>query len=274
MNSDEARRRRTIAELEPYIDRARSFSGWTFTDVIVRHLEERIPWDYEAMARDHALRARTVVDLGTGGGERFANIIAGRALAQPPQAVDVAQPPPAVSAVATEEWHVNAPVARDRLRPLGVDVVRARVDRGEMPFADSAFDLVLDRHEALDPAEVARVLRPGGRVITQQVGHDSWREIGRFFPMAEFGGDHFSGYQAGFRAAGLIVEEARWHEERVAFEALGGIVYMLMVAPWFVPDFDPVRQVDALIALEDALRTPDGIVLTETHYLLRARKPG
>ena len=43
-----------------------------------------------------------------------------------------------------------------------------------MPFEDSRFDVVLNRHELDDPAEVFRVLRPGGVFLTQQVdGRDS-----------------------------------------------------------------------------------------------------
>ena len=171
--------------------------------------------------------------------------------------------------VATEQWHVNAPVARDRLRPLGVDVVRA--DSLRLPFADGAFDLVLDRHEALEPAEVARVLRPDGRVITQQVGHDTWPELQRFFRAEEFP-DHFRAYQEGFRSAGMTIEEARRHEERVAFAKLGEMVYMMLLTPDMFPEFDPIAEIDAVLAMEDALRGPEGIVVTERHYLLVAHK--
>jgi SAM-dependent methyltransferase len=165
---------------------------------------------------------------------------------------------------------VNAPVARDRLRALGVGVVRA--DSLRLPFADAAFGLVLDRHEALEPAEVARVLAPGGRVITQQMGHVVWPELSHFFRITEFP-DHFRLYQDGFRAAGLEVEEAQQHEERVAFRNLGELVYMIMLTPHSFPDFDPVTDIDHVLEMEDALRTPDGIVLTETHYIIRATKP-
>ncbi len=109
-------------------------------------------------------------------------------------------------------------------------------------------------------------------MITQQCGPDDWPELGRFLPKTVFP-DHFNGYRQGFAAAGLTVEDARWHEERVAFETLGDLVYMLLVAPWFVEDFDPRRDIDALLALADALGTDDGIVVTESRYLIVASKP-
>jgi SAM-dependent methyltransferase len=263
VSSDEQRRREAIDEITPYVEKARTFSGWTFDELDVRHLDARMPWDYVAIAREHASRARSIVDLGTGGGDRYSTILGGRGSAQPGAAV------PQRHAVATEEWHVNAPVARDRLGPLGVDVVRA--DSLRLPFADGAFDLVLDRHEALEPPEVARVLRPGGRVITQQVGHDTWPELQRFFPAVEFP-DHFRAYQVGFRAAGMTIEDARCHEERVAFVKLGELVYMMLLTPDMFPGFDPIAEIDAVLAMEDALRGAEGIMVTETHYLLVARK--
>ncbi|MHB8376864.1 MAG: class I SAM-dependent methyltransferase [Dehalococcoidia bacterium] len=247
-------RARVLAEARSGVARAANFSGWVF-DVDATHLDPPAPWDYEAIAREQASRAARVLDLGTGGGERLSEVIAGLPC----------------RAVATEEWHVNAPIAARRLAPLGVDVVRCSSLR--LPFAGASFDLVLDRHEALDPAEAARVLAPGGAVITQQVGGDNWPELGRFFPRKTDFGDHFHGYQRGFAAAGLSIDDARWHEERVAFGGIAHVAYMLALTPWFVADFDPEGDLDALLALEDACGTPDGVVLTEMRYIIRAHRP-
>ena len=244
------RRSEALAQLQPYITQARTFSGSVYP-VDVRPVDPGPPWDYEAIARDHAWRAGTVLDLGTGGGEVLSRIVDGL-----PARV-----------VATEEWQVNAPVARRRLSPLGVRVVRARSLR--LPFAAGTFDLVLDRHEELDPAEVARVLAPEGRVVTQQCGPDDWAELWRFFPREHSFGDHFADYGAGFRAAGLAVSGIR-HYRKVAFRRLGDLVYMLLVSPEMIPSFDPAQDIDALLALEAGCRTPDGIVLTESRYLLQA----
>lgn len=245
---------RALLEMQRYIEKARTFSGWSFDELDVRHLDPRMPWNYESLAHEAALRAESIVDLGTGGGERLSRIIEGAR----------------GRAVATEQWVVNAPVARDRLGPLGVEVVRA--DSLRLPFADGAFDLVLDRHEALEPGEVARVLRPGGSVITQQVGHDTWPELRDALPSVQFP-DHFRLYQDGFTAAGLVVEEAVRHEERVGFAVLGELVYMIMLTPEMFPEFDPTRDIEAVLDFADKQGTEDGIVMTETHELIRARKP-
>ncbi|MEX0875333.1 MAG: hypothetical protein WD646_02505 [Actinomycetota bacterium] len=46
-----------------------------------------------------------------------------------------------------------------------------------LPFRDSSLDLVIDRHEAFRATEVARVLRPGGTFLTQQVGSRNEMEL-------------------------------------------------------------------------------------------------
>ncbi|MEX0786675.1 MAG: class I SAM-dependent methyltransferase [Dehalococcoidia bacterium] len=244
-----------LERLRPYADRARDFSGWQFPGLVVDHFEGGPPWDYGAIVREHAVGRASALDMGTGGGE-----VLSRMRGALPERV-----------VAIEEWHVNAPVARDLLAPLGVAVVRARSI--ELPFHDAAFDLVLNRHEELDPGEVARVLAPGGALITQQVGRSNWQELRTHFPRMTDFGDQRAAYASGLANAGLIVTTNVEHEFHTAFGSLGDIVYMLSVTPWSVSDFDVERDLEALLALEEACRTERGLVLTEGRYLLVAENP-
>jgi SAM-dependent methyltransferase len=246
---DEARER-----LRPYVERARAFTGWIdFPQT--KPIGSPEPWSYARRAKELVHGATSVVDLGTGGGERFAELLqgfGGRALA-------------------TEEWLVNAPVARDLLSSQGAPVLQAA--SLHMPFADETFDLVLSRHEDFDPAEVARTLRPGGAFLTQQTWH-YWEEVARYIPRMTDFGDHFHRYQHGFADHGMTVTDAREHVILGAFESLGDLVYMLCVAPWEIPNFDPLnRDLEALVAIERDLTTPDGLVLTQGHYIIEAHKP-
>lgn len=246
----------TIARLSPWVAKARAFSGWDTSAARILEHGPPEPWSYEDEVRRCAVDARTALDLGTGGGERLADL----------------RPALPSRVIATEEWHINAPVARARLAPLGVDVVRC--DSLRLPFADGCVDLVLSRHEALDPAEVVRVLAPGGVVVTQQIEADAWPELRRFFPRMTTFGDHFTAYRDGFRAGGLEITTAQRHARRQTFATLGDLVFMLLIAPWTIPEFDPLGQdLDALLALEAELGTAGGITLSEGRYLLVARSP-
>jgi SAM-dependent methyltransferase len=243
-----------LAELRPYAQQAAQLSGWTFA-YTPRPLGAPPPWDYESRARALAAGARSLVDMSTGGGEVLSRVLAGYG----------------GRAAATEAWGPNVPVAARRLGALGVAVVQSR--DFEMPFSPMAFDLVLNRHAALLPAEVSRVLEPGGTVLTQQVHPDWHHELGQFFPRMTIFEQHHETYPQGFREAGLKVVDFQQHAQPMAYQHLGEIVYMLVAAPWTVPDFDVEADLDALLRLEHTLRRPEGIVLTDRRYILEAHKP-
>jgi SAM-dependent methyltransferase len=98
-----------------------------------------------------------------------------------------------------------------------------------------AFDLVVSRHPVtVWWTEIARVLRPGGRYFSQQVG-----PAGVFEPV-----EFFLGPQP--EAAGLRVVDLRAESLRTEFFDIGAVVYFLRKVIWMVPDFtvDPrVRRV-------------------------------
>lgn len=135
------------------------FSGWEFSWLHGRMIEEPRAWDYAAIVRRAFGGVRVMLDIGTGGGERLA---------------DMASLPP--ETYATEGYPPNVPVARERPEPLGVRVVATDSDE-VLPFGDAAFELVIDRHTGCPAVEVYRVLRAGGRFITQQVGDRHNREL-------------------------------------------------------------------------------------------------
>ena len=204
--------------------------------------------------RTHAAHATAILDLGTGGAEFFRTGDARRVGADRGD-----------GGLARER-----PLALARLAPSGGRVVRASAGSG-LPFRAAAFDLIVARHE--------RSTRPTSRASCDPVASSSrsrwarnWCELARHFPRRTDFGDHLASYRDTFRTAGLEVE-VRSHEWKVAYETLGDFVFMLLVAPWEIPDFDPVRDVEALMALEDDLRCEYGIEVTFSRYLIVARKP-
>ena len=247
-------RREAMRALQPYVDRARNFTGWSFPKDSWRRLGPPIPWDYSLLVREAAQSANSVLDMGTGGGEFLAGIFSSL-----PECT-----------VATEEWPVNVPVAKSRLAKIGVETVHCR--SVQLPFKAEGFDLVINRHEELEPREVARVIRPGGRVIAQQVGRDNWKELVAHFPNKTDFGDHRKQYAEGFEAEGLRITVNLSHDYKVAYGELGDFVFMLAVTPWTVPGFSLERDIDALLALYEGCRTKNGSELTESRYLLIAEK--
>lgn len=240
-----------LEELNRYADAARGLEGWEL-DYSPEPLTEGPPWDYESMARSLAAESGRVLDLGTGGGEVMSRIIAGLRC----------------TVVATEEWVVNAPVAARTLRGRA-SVVRASAV--QLPFADASFDLILSRHEAIDPAEIARVLDTPGRFLSQQVIPDLWHELRSVFPDMTMFPDHFSAYRAGLGEAGLEVEYVDEFRRPVEFRKLGHLVYHLVAAPWTIPNFDVASHLEGLQTLQQQIDSGQPLVLTEGYYVIQAR---
>ncbi|MDR0960604.1 MAG: class I SAM-dependent methyltransferase [Propionibacteriaceae bacterium] len=186
------------------------------------------------------VRARSVVDLGTGGGERLLCLIEG---------VDASEK----RVVATEGWKPNIPIARQALSASGIDVVDYDADCGEaMPFSDASVDLVMSRHEAIDPQEIARVLTPGGWLLTQQVDGRDAEEIHEWFG-EDFAYPHVTAdrYADDLTAAGLRVHvKDEWIGTMEFADATALVAYIAMV-PWDAPHFTVDDHVERLTALDE-----------------------
>ena len=163
-------------------------------------------------------------------------------------------------------------VAAQRLIQLGVCVIQTdpNTHRGDgpqadnrwperrLPLADNTFDVVLASRSAFSPVEVARVLRPGGRLLTIQNGVE-WRgetladALGGASPEWTIPG---RGWTVGesFRESGLRI--AIWREQATAttYHDIGAVVYMLLNVPWLVVDFEVARFRDKLYGLHQRIQ--------------------
>ncbi len=234
-------------------------AGWDGSPVRGRWIEPGPPWSYRRRARARLGLVRSAVDLGTGGGELLAS------LAPFPERM-----------FATEGYPPNLAIARRRLGPLGVRTVRAK-SGGRLPLPDSSVELVLDRHDAFDPAEVHRVLVPGGTFLTQQVGGRNYAELGRIFgrtsapPTNEVGS--VRALAAEVARAGLDVIETREARYRAAFLDLSALVWFLRFAPWEVPGFSVERDRRTLHQIDRTIRRSGALDLTGHRLLVVARRP-
>ncbi len=236
----------------------RPFTGWDFSYLDGRMLEEQPPWSYPLRAAELMRQATSVVDLDTGGGERFLKLYE--------------YWPPKV--VATEHYPPNFKLATERLSPLGakvVDVVLSDFD--PMPFDDAEFDLVLNRHAAFNPNEVARVLTLGGTFLTQQV-HGLWAVdlLAAFDAKPQWPDATPEKYLPRLKAAGLeIINQQDWSGE-LTFTDVGAIVYYLKAVPWLVPGFSVESHLEYLLKLRNQLENGEALTFVDRKYLIEARK--
>jgi SAM-dependent methyltransferase len=202
-------------------------------------------------------RSAAVIDLGTGGGERFLKL-----REYWPRKV-----------VVTEDYPPNFKLATDRLSPLGVQVIAVRLtDYDLMPFAEGEFDLVLNRHSAFNPNEVARILASGGVFLTQQV-HGLWAHdlLAAFEAKPQWPDATLEKYVPQLEEAGLAITETQDWSGRLAFTDVGAIVYYLRAVPWLVPGFSVETHLSYLLQLQSRLERGEALAFAAKKYLIEAR---
>lgn len=232
--------------------------GWDFSHIAGRYVEEHdLPWDYRSLVLEHLRPMTRLLDMGTGGGEFLLTL----------------QHPYHLTTV-TEAYPPNIRLCQEKLSPLGVTVIPV-TDDAHLPLPDEAFDLVINRHEAYDPHEVRRILRPGGLFITQQVGEHNDRAFAelllpglpRPFP------GHSADIQAQrFRDAGFTVLRQGESFRPIRFFDVGALVWFARVLPWEFDGFSVEQCFPQLLHAQQLIDT-HGVIEGRSHrFLIVAQK--
>lgn len=234
--------------------------GWDFSALDGRLAEKPPSWDFRELIAPYLAKADHLLDMGTGGGEFLTS------LGALPKRV-----------TATEGYPPNIPVARRRLESLGVTVVPIAEDESTpLPLPDDTFDVIVNRHEAFDPAEIRRILVPGGVFITQQVGGDDLAELNTALGS---GPTEYSNWNAGtvrrqMEEAGLSIRDSR--EERCPgeFRDIGAVVLFLRLTPWQIPGYRLSDFEDRLRALHERVSVEGPLPVRHHRFLIEARWDG
>lgn len=235
------------------------FEGWDFSYLKDREIIEKTPWVYEDVATGLMRNATSMLDMGTGGGEKLLGM----------------QDSWPETVMVTEGYPPNVIKARETLTPIGVEVfdVPGEVD-DVLPFPDASFDLVINRQTGYGFFEVARVLKENGRFLTQQIetawAWDLKRAFGIKIPKKE---------PSLMRALHYLVQTDLWVERAEAwtgtltFTDVGAIVYYLKAIPWIVDGFSVDTHLPYLLSLQEKVERGEKLKFCAAKYLLQARKP-
>ncbi|GID96519.1 class I SAM-dependent methyltransferase [Amorphoplanes digitatis] len=226
-------------------------TGWEFAWLDGRAVGSDPSWSYPDLARPLLRRAGSLLDLDTGGGELL---------------VELAPLP--THTVAVEGWAPNMAVARDRLAPFGVAVVT------ELPGGEEEFDVVLSRHGRLPAEDIARLLKHGGTLLSQQVGSDDLADLNAELGAPPPYATSWTAEEAvaALGAAGLRVTDVREERPPLTFHDIGALVYQLRAVPWQVRDFTPKRYDRALRRIDATIRTHGHYTVTAHRFLVQATR--
>ncbi len=246
--------RRIAAEVAPR-------RGWDFSQV--RDDRDPTPWDYSDVVHRYLRPDDRVLDVGTGGGERFLELVPSFGFGV---GVD---PDPAMIETARE----NTPMS------LAEKVTFIAGRAAALPAPDTSFDVVLNRHAVVDVAEVTRVLRPGGCFITQQVGAQNTFNITSLFGCGPgMGGEQLLPHQEipaladAFQERGCAIVSYATYNAPYYFRDAPSLLFW-MQAVGVPPHFDIERDWKSVDYLLTEYITPRGVETNEHRELLIVRVP-
>lgn len=234
-------------------------TGWDFSALTSsgRMLETPVPWDYHAIVMQYLPEVNTLLDMGTGGGEFLMS------LGLLPQ-----------STYATEGYGPNVQIAEKNLAQTGVKVISGYKD-SELPFADSFFDLIINRHEYYEAAEVNRILKPGGFFITQQVKgncDDTIIELFRSKPLIEYKDWQLSRALEDLEKFPLEIITSNESSGFTEFTDTEALISYIKVINWLIPDFSKEKYAAAVNTAHSIIEESGSFRSTLDRFLIICRK--
>lgn len=235
----------------------KSFQGWDFSYLDGNYYMEETPWHYETFIHEHLTNDCQLLDMGTGGGELLNSF----------------HHPKEKTAV-TEGWAPNYQLLLKTLKPQGVDVQFVE-ENDQLNFSDCSFGLVSNSHESFSIEEVARVLKPDGYFITQQVGDLNGIQLSSklipgfqklSFPL------HLSTVVKELKQKGFTIIYANECYPVQKFYTMDALIYYVKTIPWEFPDFSVERNFDELLAVEEELKRKGYIENREHRFIVVAKK--
>ena len=226
--------------------------GWDFSHVDGRVVEDALPWDYREQILHYLKPEKQILDIDTGGGEFLLSLHH-----------------PYRNTSATENYPPNIELCQNTLLPLGIDF-RSADGKGNLPFEDERFDLVLNRHGDLNPEEIYRVLKPGGIFITQQVGAENDRELVELLcghTDLPFPDQYLKIISDQFSQTGFEILDGRECFRPIRFYDVGALVWFARIIEWEFPGFSVERCQDQLLHAQ-AILDEKGCIKGRIHRIL------
>ncbi|MDN5300017.1 MAG: hypothetical protein PWP51_2570 [Clostridiales bacterium] len=234
-----------------------AFKGWDFSHLDGRWESESLPWDYRTIVRSVLKQTDQLLDMGTGGGEFLLTL--GH---------------PYVLTTATEAYAPNVDYCLRHLAPRGIQIVQTYED-DKLPFEDSHFDIIINRHESFDAAEVCRVLKTGGYFITQQVGGENNRDLSQRLIEAyvpSFPQHTLSNNSTMLQDAGFHILQSDEVFTPIRFFDVGALVYFAKIITWEFPDFSVDDAFEKLCQCQREIEAKGYIQGTEHRFVIVAQK--
>ena len=233
------------------------FEGWDFSYLKGRYNEGIPDWNYKTTAKKLIKKSNSVLDMATGGGEVFSEILS---IFRPEKAI------------AVEGYKPNVLIAMKNLQKHDVKVIYAD-EAKRLPFKKGEFDLVLNRHGGLNVIELSRLIAPNGVFFSQQVDGRNLKDLMKEFgakPKWEF--NTLAIVKKQLENSGFEILEAKEWKGKTVFKDVGALVYFLKAIPWIVDDFSIMEHIKTLEKLQRRIEKNKKLEFTARRFLILAKK--
>ena len=232
--------------------------GWDFSHIDGRHREDTdFPWDYRKVIGEYLRPDQKLLDIDTGGGEFLLS------LGHPHE-----------NTAATENYPPNVQLCKETLLPLGI-CFRTADAKEKLPFDDGSFDVVINRHGDKNPAEIYRVLKPGGVFISQQVGAENDRELVQLLCgdiPSPFPEQYLQKAAEQFRNTGFSILRQEECFRPISFFDVGALVWFARIISWEFAGFSVETHLENLLKAQRILEQTGAIEGRTHRFLLVAQK--
>ena len=239
-------------------ENAAHIHGWDFSHIYGRYeVEQDLPWNYMSIVREYLTKDTELLDYDTGGGEFLLSLMH-----------------PYHKTSATEGYPPNVELCRETLVPLGIHFKECN-NAADIPFDDTSFDLIINRHGAFDAPELHRLLKTKGIFITEQVGGENDRDLLEMvLPGTEKPYPHLNlaEQRKVFEKAGFQILEAEEVFRPITFYDVGAFVWFAHIIEWEFPGFSVDRCFDNLLKMHEVIANHGKITGTIHRYLIVAKK--
>ncbi|MGO1058343.1 class I SAM-dependent methyltransferase [Planococcus sp. FY231025] len=241
-----------------FYDKVGKVNGWDFSQL--QSTVKGAVWDFYSEAAERAPGGGILLDIGTGGGENMLKVADRFGFA-----------------VGIDLSEAMVEAARNNLQKTAMQNVRFLPMAAEsLQFPAGFFDAVTSRHCPFDAREAARVLKPGGVLLTQQVGEADKANLkeafGRGQAFDERDGSLKERYETELEAAGFKKVESFEYDEAEYYHSPEDLLFLLRHTP-IIPDFgkhpEDWEKFNKFIGKNRTLR---GIQTNSRRFLLIAYK--
>lgn len=234
------------------------FSGWDFSFIsdTERVRSEPLSWSYGSIVVSLIHEAKSMLDMGTGGGELLSKL---------------GPYPPLV--YATEAYRPNVPIAKKRLSPLNIQVFQINDDE-KLPFEKGTFDLIINKHESFSAKEVRRIITKDGFFLTQQVGGHDCNGINEMLGVPindEYKDWNLEHALKDLEENGFDILKGMEEYPVQRFYDIGALIYYLKAIPWQVPNFNPEMYMDKLYQIHCMIEQTGFFDVKQHRFIILAK---